>query len=158
MLEIHSGPQPSQKRHVMDWFIQLFSYIKLHKLGLGSKIRYLFIAGYMTAGPVLWTSSWHMFLQVSPIPAVIQTVGFWVAPWHSLCLACWHLTSLVRSCFREHKARLLCLSTPKAWHEASQPFQSLACCTQGTTMHSPAPCDPLYFPLLSQDYKELKLH
>lgn len=35
MLDIHSAPRPSQKRHVRNLFLQLFSYIKLHKLGMG---------------------------------------------------------------------------------------------------------------------------
>lgn len=150
MIEIHSAPWPSQKRHVMDWFLQLFSYIKLHKLGMGLWNQVpLHCWIYISKASLVYVQLARVATGLSYSSTQLSGLGFWVVPWQSLCLACWHLSSLARSCFREHKARLLCLSIPKAWHEASQLFQSLVCCTQGTTMHTPVPCDPLYFPLLS---------
>lgn len=145
MLKIHSGRRPSQKRHVMDWFLQLFSYIRLHKLGMGlwnqvplccwiriSKTSLVDIQ--LARAPTgLSCSSTHL-----------SRLGFWAVPWQSLRLACWHLTSLARSCFREHKARLVCLSTPTV-ARASQSVQSLACCSQGTAVHIPPLCDHCTF-------------
>lgn len=66
------GTQLSQKRHTMDWFLQLFSYNKLHKLGMRLWNQVPLPCKSCTcssAKPILWKSSWNIFLQGSLTPA-----------------------------------------------------------------------------------------
>lgn len=106
-----------QKRHKMDWFLQLFSYT--HKLSMGlwnhighvlaickASLEEIHLAHLPTS---LTGSSFQLSLQLFSLLGTLRVL----VP----CLLT--TASLPRSCFREHKVRI-CLFTPKALAQSIQ--------------------------------------
>lgn len=146
MIEIHSGPRPSQKRHVMEWFLQLFSYIRLHKLGMGLWNQVPLCCWIHISKTSL------VDIQLAHVPTGLSCSSahlsrLWGSGLYlgSLCALLADISPTLPEVVSGNIKQDWCGVSvhPKSPAQASQPFQSLVCCTQGTTVHIPLHCDPL---------------